>query len=168
VWSVRSACCWALLVFASFGWCGAAASASGFPKGASADQTHPAVVPHLGSARTRFTARLTLAAAPGHVGLFATDYRLQVTVPPHASVARCSPAMLPPNIQSGVRGQVVRVRLGTPKRGWCAGRYRLTVLLERGPYCPAPAAGRPPQPCPEFASQDLDVGETSFVVAPRP
>lgn len=96
--------------------------------------------------------------------MLATDYRLQVTVPPHSPVARCSPARAPATIQSGAKGQVVRVGLAAPSRGWCAGRYRLAVFLQRGPYCPTPAAGAPPPPCPEFASQDLDVGDAHFVV----
>lgn len=141
---------------------------SGPPKGAPAEQTHPAVVPRSGSAQTRFTVRLTLASAPGHVGVVATDYRLQVFAPhaPHPSIGRCRPARPPASIESGVKGQVVRVGLAAPARGWCAGRYRLSVFLQRGPYCRAPVAGAPPAPCPEFASQDLDVGEADFVVRP--
>ncbi len=40
----------------------------------------------------------------------------------------------------------------------------MTVFLERGPYCPPPTAGRPPTPCPEFATQELDVGDTHFTI----
>jgi hypothetical protein len=69
------------------------------------------------------------------------------------------------NIDSGIAHQVVRVVLNTPPAGWCAGRYTLTVFLQRGPYCPRPLPGQPPTPCPEFAEQDLDVGTAHFTVA---
>ena len=54
---------------------------AGPPSGTSAEQTHPSVLPRTGHAYTRFTARLTLADAPGHSGVLATDYRLQLSVP---------------------------------------------------------------------------------------
>jgi hypothetical protein len=60
--------------------------------------------------------------------------------------------------------EVLRVPLTEPASGWCTGRYRLTVILERGPYCAPPPAGQPPRPCPEFASQRLDVGDTLFTI----
>jgi hypothetical protein len=149
----------------SSGPAGGGAGVSGPPKGAPAEQTHPAVVPRSGSAQTRFTVRLRLASAPGHVGVVATDYRLLLTAP-HPPHARCRPARPPASIQSGVKGQIVGVGLSVPSRGWCAGRYRLTVFLQRGPYCQASVAGAPPPPCPEFASQDVDVGEADFIVRP--
>ena len=40
----------------------------------------------------------------------------------------------------------------------------MTVFLQRGPYCPKPVEGQPPTPCPEFATQELDTGSTSFTV----
>jgi hypothetical protein len=142
-----------------------AAGVSGAPTGAPGQQTHPVVVPRAGSARTRFTARLTLADAAGHAGVFAADYRIQITPP--SSAARCRPRT-PPPITTGAKGEVVRVALGAPARGWCVGRHALTVFLERGPYCPKPAGGRPPVVCPEFATQELDVGEAHFTVAAPP
>ena len=136
---------------------------TGPPRGTSAEQTHPSVLPRSGHAYTRFTARLTLADAPGHSGVLATDYRLQLSVPLKHVARRCSPAM-PPNIDSGSADQVVRIPLTAPAAGWCTGRYTLTIFLQRGPYCPAPSPGQPPPPCPEFATQELDVGHASFVV----
>lgn len=135
----------------------------GPPKGTAAEQTHPSVSPRLGRAHTRFVARLTLANAPGHAGVLATDYRLQLTAPRGKPVSRCSPAP-PMNIDSGVAGQTVRLTLAAPAAGWCTGRYTLTVFLQRGPYCPPPAPGQPPPPCPEFATQELDVGTAHFTV----
>jgi hypothetical protein len=139
-------------------------SPSGPPKGTAAEQTHPAIFPRVGGSRSHFTVRLTLADAPGHVGVLATDYRLQLTAPAGRSPQRCEPSPPPANITSGVAGQVVRIALTAPTAGWCVGRYTLTVLLERGPYCPAPIPGQPPPPCPEFATQLLDVGSTRFTV----
>lgn len=133
------------------------------PLSAVADETHPSVLPRSGRARTRFAATLTLADAPGHSGVLAVDYRLQLQPPPGRRPQRCAPTQ-PPNIDSGSARQVVRVALTTPERGWCAGRYRLTIFLQRGPYCPAPSPGQQPPPCPEFATQELDVGHASFVV----
>lgn len=137
---------------------------SGPPRGTPAEQTHPRMLPPTGRARTQFTIRLTLADAPGHTGVVATDYRLQLTTPTNAHVERCSPGTAPGNIQSGSASEVLGIRLITPVAGWCTGRYRLTVFLQRGPYCPPPAAGQPPAPCPEFATQELDVGDTHFTI----
>jgi hypothetical protein len=137
---------------------------TGPPKGTPAEQTHPAMLPATGRAHTRFTIRLTIADTLGHSGVVASDYRLQLTAPANTSASRCSPRTPPANIESGTAGEVVRIPLTTPTSGWCSGRYRLTVFLQRGPYCPPPAAGQPPPPCPEFASQELDVGETHFMI----
>ena len=144
----------------------ASVSAAGSPRGTAAEQTHPSVLPHTGRARTRFTARLTLAEAPGHSGVLATDYRLALSAPRTHTTRRCLP-VTPMNIDSGAAHQVVRIPLSTPARGWCSGRYTLTVFLQRGPYCPAPTPGKPPPPCPEFATQELDVGHATFDVAGR-
>jgi hypothetical protein len=137
---------------------------SGPPKGTPAEQTHPTMLPATGRAHTRFTVRLTLADTLGHSGVVASDYRLQLTTPAKTSASRCGPRTPPANIESGTAGEVLRIPLTAPTSGWCAGRYQLTVFLQRGPYCPPPAAGQPPPPCPEFASQELDVGETSFTI----
>jgi hypothetical protein len=125
------------------------------------------VVPRTGRAHTRFSATLRLADAPGHSGVLATDYRLQLTVARKHVAPRCLPAT-PPNIDSGAANQIVRIPLTGPAAGWCAGRYTLSVFLQRGPYCPAPTPGQRPSPCPEFATQELDVGQaTFFVIDPR-
>jgi hypothetical protein len=136
---------------------------TGPPRGTMAEQTHPSVLPRTGRARTRFTASLTLADAPGHSGVLATDYRLQLSARRKHVARRCLPATLP-NIDSGSANQVVRIALTAPEAGWCTGRYTLTVFLQRGPYCPAPSPGQPPPPCPQFATQELDVGHATFVV----
>lgn len=140
-------------------------SPSGLPRGTAAEQTHPSVLPRTGGRRTHFVVRLTLADPPGHSGVLATGYRLVLTVPAKRSAARCSPAG-PASIDAGIAHQVVRVPLATPAGGWCRGRHGLTVFLQRGPYCPTPAPGSPPPPCPEFAEQDLEVGSAHFTVGP--
>jgi hypothetical protein len=139
---------------------------AGPPTGTAAEQTHPSVLPRTGRAHTRFTASLTLADAPGHSGVLATDYRLQLSAAQQHVARRCLPPTAP-NIDSGTANQVVRIPLTGPAAGWCTGRYTLTVFLQRGPYCPAPTPGQPPPPCPEFATQELDVGHANFVVTDR-
>jgi hypothetical protein len=138
------------------------ANTSAYPQARAADQTRPLVLPRRGRRPTRFALYFTLRERPGHAGVLGTDYRISVSAPPHTR-AICRPPVLP-NITSGDTGEVVRVMLSTPSVGWCAGRYKATILLQRGPYCPMPAPGRPPTPCPEFASQDLDAGHAYFVV----
>ena len=89
----------------------------------------------------------------------ATSYHAEVA-PGKRRASSCWPPQ-PEPITSGQKGQVVRLSLSPPQDGWCRGRYHVTVFLERGPYCPP---SEEPQPCPEFATQDLDTGETHFRV----
>jgi hypothetical protein len=133
-----------------------------YPQAPAAEQTHPLVLPRSGKRVTRFAMYFMLREQPGHHGVLSISYRIAVGRPPHTR-SRCQPAA-PPNITSGHTGAVVRVILSTPSRGWCAGRYSVTVFLQRGPYCPVPAPGEPPTPCPEFALQDLDAGHAQFIV----
>ena len=136
------------------------------PVGSSAQQTHPVVHPKRPTRRSHVSVRVTLSDAPGHEGVVESDYLIQVDQP-IGSRAACA-ATAPPNVTSGTRGTRVSVALPSPRYGWCHGRYTATVFLQRGPYCPTPPAGQPPQPCPEFASRDLQVGRRTFVVrAPR-
>jgi hypothetical protein len=104
----------------------------------------------------------TLRQAAGHVGVLATDYRVEVSPPVHAR-ASCWPSQ-PAPIVTGTKGEVIHRALNPPMHGWCTGRHRVTVFLQRGPYCPPPVRGKPPTPCPEFATQDLDVGDAHFTV----
>ncbi|MDQ6776037.1 MAG: hypothetical protein M3071_07420 [Actinomycetota bacterium] len=141
-----------------------AVTPAGPPKGTAAEQTHPSIRPRLGGAHTLFVLRLTLATAPGHVGVVATDYRVQLRTPSARPTQRCSRPANIASVVSGVAHERVPIALDAPAAGWCAGTYRVTVFLERGPYCPAPAPGQPPPPCPEFATQELDVGDAHFTV----
>ena len=92
----------------------------------------------------------------------ATEYRAQVTAPP-GSRTSCTAAQ-PPAIDGGTAGATERIALTPPAGGWCGGTYVVTVFLQRGPYCPKPVEGQPPTACPEFATQELDTGSTSFTV----
>ena len=124
------------------------------------ERTDPQVNPTFGSALTVFTLTFTLRDAPGHEGAMATEYRAQVTAPP-GSRSSCMAAQ-PPAIDSGTAGATERIALPPPAGGWCRGTYLVTVFLQRGPYCPKPVEGQPPTACPEFATQELDTGSTSF------
>jgi len=140
----------------------AAAGAAAAPAVTSAQQTHPRVRPGEGSRRTSFRLSFTVRQRLGHVGILATDYRVQVS-PLGPAGASCWPSQ-PVAVSSGSPGQVIRLSLHPPPPGWCKRRYTVTVFLQRGPYCPRPVAGQPAPPCPEFATQDLDTGQTHFTV----
>jgi hypothetical protein len=126
------------------------------------ERTDPQVHPTSGGRFTVFTLIFTLRDAPGHEGVMATEYRAQITAPP-GSRSACIAAQ-PPAIDSGTAGASERITLTPPAGGWCGGSYLVTVFLQRGPYCPKPVEGQPPTPCPEFASQELVTGSTSFTV----
>lgn len=126
--------------------------------------THPRVHPPIGGRLTPFTLAFTLRETPGHQGVFAVDYRIQVAAPPGAATS-CNPNLLP-NLESGAAGESEQIALLPPAQGWCDGTYRATLYLQRGPYCPPPVKGEPPTACPEFVTQDLDTGTASFTVGP--
>jgi hypothetical protein len=135
---------------------------TGAAAGTAAQQTDPRVHPHRGTRRSRFSVRFTLRDAPGHQGVVAGEYTIRVDRP-HGSRTACT-APRPETITSGARGSRISMALPRPRYGWCRGRYAVTVHWGRGPYCPPAQNGEPPPPCPLFASQDLEVGETSFSV----
>ena len=135
------------------------AAATGSPSGTS---THPHVSPTVGGHRTAFTVSFELRQAPGHQGVLMTGYRLAIT-PPRQARASCQPAQ-PALILTGRKGTVLKRVLRPGPHGWCTGRYRVTVFLQRGPYCPR-VTGQPPTPCPQFATQELDVGDAHFTVS---
>lgn len=118
--------------------------------------------PAHGVRTTRFVVAFTLREAAGHQGVVATEYGVRVLAPAHRRAA-CTPPQ-PMAVRSGARGTRRRVRLPHPRVGWCHGRYRVTVFLQRGPYCPPPQPGEPPEACPKFATRELDTGSTSFRV----
>jgi hypothetical protein len=126
------------------------------------ERTDPQIHPTSGSGLTAFTLTFNLRDAPGHEGVMATEYRVQVAAPP-GSRSSCMAAQ-PPAIDSGTAGALEQITLTPPAGGWCGGTYLVTVFLQRGPYCPTPVEGQQPIPCPEFATQALDTGSTTFTV----
>jgi hypothetical protein len=137
---------------------GGGTGSTGTPIG---ELTHPRVWPIAGTADTVFHLSFRLRETPGHTGFLETDYR--VVVSPHRGAANsCWPSQ-PRAITSGQKGQRLRIPLRPPSSGWCRGTYRVTVYLERGPYCPPPQNGTT-TPCPEFATQEMDTGRVRFTV----
>lgn len=136
---------------------GGGGGSGGIPRN---QRTHPSVSPVTGDSSTSFELSFTLRQTPGHHGVVATDYRVEVA-PYRGSASSCWPPQ-PSTISGGQAGTVVKLALAPPAGGWCVGRYRVTVFLERGPYCPPPQPH--PQPCPEFATQELDTGHTHFLI----
>lgn len=144
---------------------GTVSSLQGTPKKTSVpsnERTDPQMHPTSGSRLTVFTLTFTLRDAPGHEGVMAIEYRVQVTAPP-GSGSSCMTAQ-PPAVDSGTAGELEQITLAPPSGGWCRGAYLVTVFLQRGPYCPTPVEGQQPIPCPQFATQELDTGSTSFTV----
>jgi hypothetical protein len=126
------------------------------------ERTDPQIYPTSGGGLTVFTLTFTLRDAPGHEGVMATEYRVQVAAPP-GSGSSCMAAQ-PPAIDSGTAGALEHITLTPPVGGWCRGTYLVTVFLQRGPFCPPPVEGQQPILCPEFATQELDTGSTTFTV----
>jgi hypothetical protein len=129
------------------------------PKAPAGEQAHPYARPAIGGRHTTFVLRLTAGDDLGVRGVFQSDYSIDATNHPSG----CSRAFAT-RLSSARKGQRISLTLTPPARGWCSGRYSGVVLLERGPYCPKPAPGQQPRPCPEFASQALDVGRFAFRV----
>jgi hypothetical protein len=147
----------------------ALASSSPAPSG---DQTYPHVTPRAGGRHRTFKLSFTLAQAPGRSGYEYTDYRAVVSAPAHTR-ASCSPAQ-PAPVTSGSRGEVETIALHQPARGWCKGRYAVTVYLQRTQTCPPPVEPGPSpniicpltpshvQPAPPV--EDVNTGQAHFTV----
>src|SRR5581483_3767580 len=119
---------------------------------AASEDTNPSVRPSRGTPSSVYRLSFTLRETPGHPGVVATSYRIGVA-PPAGSRSRCAPPA-PPVVDSGHAGDRARIRLRAPARGWCTGRYRISVFLVRGPYCPP----NHDEPCPEFATRETPAG----------
>lgn len=142
---------------AGLGWSSGHPGSSQIPK---SQRTHPDVRPSSGTPATVFRLSFRLRQKPGHRGYLETTYQVQVS-PRQSAVRSCPP--MSASVESGRRGQLVEVPLKPPAGGWCQGSYRVTVYLVRGPYCPPPPSGRS-EPCPEFATQEMETGRTRFSV----
>jgi hypothetical protein len=158
-WLAPAAALAALAVGAVIGSLALPALAYSPPKAPASEQTHPRVHPTTAARHATFLVTLTARDDLGVRGVVQSDYSIQVQGG-HPGCKTGSATVL----TSAVKGQRLRVHLTAPGSGWCRGRYRGLVLFERGPYCPKPAPSKPPQPCPLFASQALDVGRFAFRV----
>jgi hypothetical protein len=136
-----------------------AARAASPPKAPAAEQTHPHLRPHGGGPHTTFVLTLTVADDLGVHGVLQTDYAIDAS----NAARRCHTAFAA-KLSAGRRGHRLTLKLAPQAGGWCRGRYRGVVLLERGPYCPKPSPAQPPRPCPEFAFQALDAGRFAFTI----
>jgi hypothetical protein len=148
----------ALLSVLSLGAAGALAQTT------SSELTNPRPHPSAGTRQTSFAVTFTLRHDAGHSGVVQTTYQVRVGRP-SGSRRACTPSA-PRPVARGNAGTRVRVALIAPRVGWCRGRYRATVWLQRGPYCPPPQDGQPPSPCPLFATQEQATGTTHFTVRP--
>ena len=120
------------------------------------------MIPPRGHRGTSFAAYFTLRSRPGPEGVFENTYSVHVARRGRLR-ARCL-ASSPEVVQSGTPGSIARVPLPAPRGGWCRGRYRVTVVLDRGPYCPKPGPGESPQACPLFPNQLIETGAAHFSV----
>jgi hypothetical protein len=117
------------------------------------------VHPHAGNRQTTFAVTLTAGDDLGVHGVVQSGYRIEVT----SDRRGCAGTGV--GLPSATKGQRLTVRLAPPRGGWCRGRFSGVLLFQRGPYCPTPAPGQPPRPCPLFPTQELDVGRFAFRVA---
>jgi hypothetical protein len=124
---------------------------AGSGQASSAQRTRPHVRPSEGGKRSKFELSFTLAQAPGRSDGETTSYRPIVTVPAHAR-ASCAPTQ-PAPVLAGRRGEVKRIRLNPPRHGWCRGRYRVTIFLQKTQAAaqtqtqpPPPTQTQPPPP----------------------
>jgi hypothetical protein len=140
----------------------ALAAGSAFGQTSSSELTHPRAHPSTGTRNTSFAVAFTLRHDVGHHGSVQTVYQVRVAAPNGARPA-CTPSSSR-TVTRGSAGTRRRVTLDAPSRGWCTGRYRATVWLQTGPYCPKPQPGQRPTPCPLFASREQATGTTRFTV----
>ncbi|GAC1484100.1 MAG: hypothetical protein NVS1B9_00110 [Solirubrobacteraceae bacterium] len=116
--------------------------------------------PRAGGPHTRFSLRLTARSKLGTQGVIRTSYRVTVAGPARAGCVH--------GVSLAVARAAVGQRLSLPRRaaagGWCHGRFRGSVELERGPDCQPGARGGPPTPGPKFATRLLLVGRFAFTV----
>lgn len=95
--------------------------------------TNPYVTPSAGGAHTVFTVSLTVRAPVGHQGALWRYYDL--IVGPRSGNDTACRRVEDFSVAGGRAGQVVRVALPPPARGWCSGNYKASVALDGEPYC---------------------------------
>lgn len=145
----------------------APAALAGHIQVSSAPQTHPRVSPKVGGQHRTFHLTFTLTQAPSGSGLVRTDYRAVLSAAAHAP-ASCSPPQ-PAAVFSGRQGSEATLALKPRARGWCKGRYLVTVWLQRTEACGPPVkAAEAAIVCPQikvaFPVNEVNTGEAHFTV----
>jgi len=150
---------------------GASDALAGTIPAPTAQPTYPKVKPRVGGRYAHFKLSFTLAQAPGQFGLVETEYRPVVSRPANTR-PRCTPTQ-PAAVVTGTQGAVRKIALQRPRRGWCPGRYKVTVWLQQMETCGPPREGMARAEiilCPMvavFAPVELNAGEAHFTVSWR-
>lgn len=148
-WMIRAALATALLVLIA-----ASAAAAGL-----GPTTRVTVKPGSGRARTRFAFSLRVPVATGRFGTLSRADTLSVTGPPGAHCeSRASRALEPAR-----KGKRVKLTLRPAKSGWCAGRWRGTVVQTESFRC-SPTSGRV---CPDLVVAPRVIASFRFQVRPQ-
>jgi hypothetical protein len=148
-WMIRWTLATALLILVS-----ASATAAGL-----GPTTRVTVKPGSGTPRTRFAFSLRVPVATGRFGTLSRADTLSVTGPPGAHCeSRASRAVTPART-----GKRVKVTLRPAKGGWCAGRWRGTVVQSESFRC-APTTGRV---CPDLVVAPRVIASFRFRVKPQ-
>lgn len=120
--------------------------------------TNPHVRPPVGGSDSAFTLLFTARERLGHSGRTWLYY--DVGVVPHPSQAKACRTAGDLSVGRGKPGELVRVPLRPPKRGWCVGQYRVYVAADGEPYC----FWAHRQPCAVFSYPASPTGSTYFTV----
>jgi hypothetical protein len=148
-WTICGALATALLVLI-------AASATAATLGPT---TRVTVKPGSGTPRTRFAFSLRMPVATGRFGTLSRADTLSVTGSPGTNCeSRASRALKPAK-----RGKRVKMVLRPAKSGWCAGRWRGTVLQTESIRC-SPTPGRA---CPDVVVAPRVIASFRFRVKPQ-
>jgi hypothetical protein len=148
-WTIRWALATALLVLIA-----ASATAAGL-----GPTTRVTVKPGSGTPQTRFSFSLRVPVATGRFGRLSRADTLSVTGPPGTHCeSRASRAL-----KAAKKGKRVKLTLRPAKSGWCAGRWRGTVLQTESVRC-SPTAGRV---CPDLVVAPRVIASFRFRVKPK-
>lgn len=127
------------------------------PAGSPSQQTRPTVSPLRGGRSTRFVLHLTTRQRLGVSGGLRSDYRVTVS----RSDGSCAVAFTIARAAAGAR--LHEVLHAASRAGWCRGRYKGVVSLDRAPSC-MPLPNGQAIACPQFVLAPVGVGRFSFTV----
>jgi hypothetical protein len=148
-WTIRWALATALLLLIA-----ASATAAGL-----GPTTRVTVKPGSGTPRTHFVFSLRVPVATGRFGSLSRADTLSVTGPPGAHCeSRASRAL-----KAARKGKRVTLTFRPAKAGWCAGRWRGTVVQSESVRC-APTAGHA---CPDLVVAPRVIASFRFRVTPQ-